>query len=423
VPRHQEVRELVKRRNVLLFFVLPFLGVLAIYALTSVLHQADLKRRTEALVREQLAATAGILRTTAAHFLDEGRSPEDILDAILSERDLYFVALLDAGKNVLAWNSRYEGYLPISLREAREGQPGIIDSPAGKIFSLLSAVSPGNGRAYFLYMGYALTGMEDMISRSRRTSLLLAGLILLTGGLFFRGLYRLQSNYVTKAREAETERLEKERFREISAFTSGVAHEIKNPLNSLALVLELLDRKVPADAKGDVNLGRAQVRTISRIVDRFSRVVRAVEPEVTPLPLDEVLGQAAESLAAEVPGARQRIGLESAPGVMVAGDRDLLVQAVLNVLKNAVEASPDAPVRAAGRRAGKRVEIRVRDEGPGLPPEAAARVFDPFFTTKERGMGIGLYLTKRIIEAHGGTIEARGAAGGGTEVRIELPGA
>jgi signal transduction histidine kinase len=265
--------------------------------------------------------------------------------------------------------------------------------------------------------------MEDMIARSRRTSLLLAGLILLTGGLFFRGLYRLQSNYVTKAREAESERLEKERFREISAFTSGVAHEIKNPLNSLALVLELLDRKVPADAKGDVNLGKAQVRTVARIVDRFSRVVKAVEPEVAPLPLDEVLRQAVESLAAEVPGVRPRLGIESAPGVLVAGDRELLVQAVLNVLKNAFEASPDAPVRAGGRRAGKRVEVWVRDGGPGLTPEAAARVFDPFYTTKEKGMGIGLYLTKRIIEAHGGTIEARGAEGGGTEFRIELPGA
>jgi signal transduction histidine kinase len=413
----------VKGRNAFLFFVLPFLGVLVFFALASVLQQTDLKKRTEALVREQLSATAGILRTTVAHLLDEGLPPEAILDAILSEKDIYFVALLDAEKNVLAWNSRYEGYLPISLREARAGQSGIIDSPAGKIFSVLSAVAPEGGRGYFLYLGYALTGMEDMIARSRRTSLLLAGLILLTGGLFFRGLYRLQSNYVTKAREAESERLEKERFREISAFTSGVAHEIKNPLNSLALVLELLDRKVPADAKGDVNLGKAQVRTVARIVDRFSRVVKAVEPEVAPLPLDEVLRQAVESLAAEVPGVRPRLGIESAPGVLVAGDRELLVQAVLNVLKNAFEASPDAPVRAGGRRAGKRVEVWVRDGGPGLTPEAAARVFDPFYTTKEKGMGIGLYLTKRIIEAHGGTIEARGAEGGGTEFRIELPGA
>ena len=413
----------MKRRSVFLFFLLPFLGVLVFFALSSVLSQADLKKRTGSLVRDQLAATSGILGATVAHFLDEGRSPEEALEAILSEEDLYFVALLDADKRVLAWNSRFEGYLPLSLREAREGEPGIIDSPAGKIFSLLSPVAVSRGRGYFLYMGYALTGMEEMIARSRRTSLLLAGLLLLAGGVFFRGLFRLQSRYMIKAREAEAERLEKERFREISAFTSGVAHEIKNPLNSLALVLELLGRKVPPKAKGDVDLGKAQVRTVARIVDRFSRVVKAVRPDLTALALDEVLGQAAESLAAEVPAAAGRIRIESATGVLVAGDRELLVQAVLNLLKNAVEASPDAPVHAGGRRAGKRVEIRVRDGGPGLPPEAAALVFEPFYTTKEKGMGIGLYLTKRIIEAHGGTIEVHGGNGQGTEFRIELPGA
>jgi signal transduction histidine kinase len=413
----------VKRRTVFLFFVLPFLGVLAFFALSSVLTQADLKNRTAALVRDQLAATSGILGTTVAHFLADGRSAEEALDAILSEEDLYFVALLDEGKRVLAWNSRFEGYLPLSLREPGEGASGIIDSPAGKIFSLLSAVEAADGRGYYLYLGYALTGMEEMIALSRRTSLLLAALILLAGGLFFRGLFQLQSRYMTKSREAEAERQEKERFREVSAFTSGVAHEIKNPLNSLALVLELLGRKVPPEAKGDVDLGKAQVRTIARIVDRFSRVVKAVRPDVAPLILDDLLGQAAENLAAEVPGAPSRVFVEAAPGVRLAGDRDLLVQALLNVLKNAVEASPDAPVRAGGRQAGKKIEIWVRDGGPGLAPEAAARVFEPFFTTKEKGMGIGLYLTKRIVEAHHGTIEARGRDGGGTEFRIELPGA
>ena len=154
----------MKRRSVFLFFLLPFLGVLVFFALSSVLSQADLKKRTGSLVRDQLAATSGILGTTVAHFLDEGRSPEEALEAILSEEDLYFVALLDADKRILAWNSRFEGYLPLSLREAREGESGIIDSPAGKIFSLLSPVAVSRGRGYFLYMGYALTGMEKMIA-------------------------------------------------------------------------------------------------------------------------------------------------------------------------------------------------------------------------------------------------------------------
>lgn len=413
----------MKRRNVFLFFVLPFLGVFVFFSLASFLGQADLKRRTEVLVRDQLLATADILRVTVSHLLDEGTPPDETLDSVLSGEDIYFMALLDAEKNVLAWNSRYEGYLPISLREARDEESGIIDSPAGKIFSELSALTTKDGRRFHLYLGYALSGMEEMIALSRRTSFLLSGLILLAGALFFRGLFQLQSRYLAKAREAETERLEKERFREISAFTSGVAHEIKNPLNSLSLLFELLLKKTPPEAKDGLELGKTQVQTIARIVDRFSNAVKPVRPVSSILFLDDVLRLAAGSLAAEDPEASTRLRVETEPGVRLTGDGELLSQALLNLLKNAVEASSSAPVLVEGRRNKKRVEIRVRDEGPGIPPEAIARVFEPFYTTKEKGLGIGLFLAKKIVEAHGGTIEARSRKGEGTEFRIELPGA
>jgi len=413
----------LKRRNVLLFFVLPLLGVFVFFSLSAFFQHRDLKRRTESLVRGQLGATARTLGTAVSRFLDEGASPETVLDTILADEEVYFVALLDADRDILAWNSRFEGYLPISLTEVRDGEPGIIDSPAGRIFSELTPLATGDGRRFTLYLGYALTGMEAMIARSRRTTILLSALALLAGAAFFRALYRLQSGFMAKSREAEAERREKEHFREISAFTSGVAHEIKNPLNSLALVLEMLGRKIPAEAKGDLDLGKAQVRTIARIVDRFSRVVKAVRPEVEPLTLDEVLRQSAANLAAEVPAASSRVVVEVPPGVRLSADRDLLAQAFLNILKNAVEASGDAPVRVKGRRSGGRVEVVVRDEGPGFPAEAAGRLFEPFYSTKEKGMGIGLYLARRIIEAHGGTIEARRPEGAGAEFRVDLPGA
>jgi signal transduction histidine kinase len=413
----------LKRRNALLFFILPFVAVFVFFSLATVLQHRDLKVRTRALVRGQLAATAGILGKTVSRFLDEGMPPETVLDTILSDEEIYFVALLDEKRDVLAWNSRFEGYLPISASQVRDDEAGIIESPAGKIFSEMAAVTTAGGRRYHLYLGYALTGLEKMIAQSRRTSFLLSGLVLVLGAIFFRGLYQVQSRFLAKSREAEAERLEKERFREISAFTAGVAHEIKNPLNSLALVLELLGRKVPPETKGDINLGKAQVRTIARIVDRFSRVIKVVRPDVEPLPLDILLRQAVESLSAESPAASSRIGIEAGPGLALNADRELLGQALLNILKNAVEASEAARIRVSARRAGDRVEVVIRDEGPGFPAEVAARIFEPFFSTKGKGMGIGLYLAKKIIEAHGGTIEARSRDGEGAEFRVDLPGA
>jgi signal transduction histidine kinase len=413
----------LRRRNVFLFFVLPFLGVFVFFSLASFLGQAALKNRTEALVRSQLKATAGILRVTVSHLLDEGGSPAGILDSLISEEDIYFIALLDGDKNVLAWNSRFEGYLPLSLREARPEESGIIDSPAGKIFSEFSAIPRPDGGRDYLYLGYTLTGMEEMIALSRRTSFLLSGLFLLVGLAFFRALYQLQSRYMAKTREAETERLEKERFREISAFTSGVAHEIKNPLNSLSLLFELLVKKASPEGRRELDLGKAQVLTIARIVDRFSSVIKPIQPVASSLELDDVVSLAAASLGAEEPEASARLRIETVPGLRLSGDSEMLAQALLNILKNAVEASPSTPVWLEARRNKKKVEIQVRDEGPGLPPGAVGRIFEPFFSTKETGMGIGLFLTKKIIEAHGGKIDVRSREGKGTEFRIELPGA
>ncbi|MBN2266474.1 MAG: hypothetical protein JW775_11750, partial [Candidatus Aminicenantes bacterium] len=189
----------MNRRNVFLFFVLPFLGAFVFFSLAVFLQHRGLKARTESLVRGQLGATAGILSSAVSRFLDEGLAPEAALETILAGEEIYFVALLDADRNILAWNSRFEGYLPISLAEARDERAAIIDSPAGKILSERIDLATADGRRCSLYLGYALTGMEEMIAVSRRTALLLAGLFLLVGALFFRILYRLQSGYLAKS--------------------------------------------------------------------------------------------------------------------------------------------------------------------------------------------------------------------------------
>ncbi len=412
----------MKRRSLFLFFVLPFLGIFVIFLAASVLNRAEIRRRTEDLVRTQLEATAGILGTNIAHHLREGLDPERILDLFAPEEDIYFMALLDADKNVLAWSSQFEGYLPLSLNEAAAGDSQIIDSPVGRIFSTFTAVSRGEGRAFTLYLGYTLTSMEDMLARSRRTALLVFGALILAGAVLFRGISGLQARYLEKTREAETERLEKERFREISAFTSGVAHEIKNPLNSLALLFELLQKRAPADLGEDLRLGKAEIQNIGRLVDRFSDATRPLHLENREFAVSEALGLAGEAVAREYPSASSRLRILPGDPVTARGDRELLAQAVLNLAKNALEASPESRVEIEARRRKKGLAIEVRDTGPGIPAEDLPRVFEPFFSTKKKGMGIGLYLAQRIVQAHGGSIEAERPEDGGTRFLIHIPG-
>jgi two-component system NtrC family sensor kinase len=99
-----------------------------------------------------------------------------------------------------------------------------------------------------------------------------------------------------------------------------------------------------------------------------------------------------------------------------------LRQCLLNLLKNAFEATAGGTVTVEAQKSRKRILIRIADTGRGIPEAELGHIFDPFFTTKEEGMGIGLYLAKKIVEAHDGRIEARSNAGGGTTFTIQLSG-
>jgi signal transduction histidine kinase len=412
----------LKRTNFLLFFVLPFGGLLVIFFLFSSLNRDYVQRKAQDLVREQLQATSEILRVSAAHLLDEGVSPEKILDLSAGEKSIYYLALLDERKAIVSWSSRYEGYLPLSSRDIERTEPWIISSPAGRIFNSLAPVTTTAGETYYLYLGYGLSGLDDLIGRSRRNFLLVFAYLVAVGVVFFVGVFALQRSYLAKSREAEEEKRAKERFREISGLTSAVAHEIKNPLNSLSLLLELLQNKAPAGLKEEAALGKAEVRRISEIVDRFSNLLQPPRLHRTRLSLREVVSAVRESVARELPRPGVEFRYQESAPISISADERLLSQCLFNLLRNAFEATEaGAVVVEAARRRG-RVVIRISDTGRGIEAQDLPHVFDPFFTTKDAGMGVGLYLAKKIVEAHGGRLDVRSEVGRGTAMMIQMPG-
>ncbi|OGD18309.1 MAG: hypothetical protein A2W03_14330 [Candidatus Aminicenantes bacterium RBG_16_63_16] len=412
----------MKRTNFLLFFILPFGGLAAIFFLFSSLNRDYVQRKVEDLAGEQLQATSEILRVNVAHLLDDNVDPGKIIAISAGEKSIYYLALLDDRRSILSWSSRYEGYLPLSSKDTDRTRPWIIASPAGRIFNTITPVATAAGRTYHLYLGYALSGLDSLISRSNHNFGLVFAALVVVGIIFFLGVFALQRSYLAKTREAEAEKEEKERFREISGLTSAVAHEIKNPLNSLSLLFELLQKNAPSGLREETALAKAEVRKISDIVDRFSNLLRPPRPQKSRLVLREVFAAVHESVARELSrrGVEFRYS-ESAPIVLDADER-LLSQALANLLRNAMEATEAGAVTVEASRRGRRVVIRVRDTGRGIPPEDLTRIFDPFFTTKDTGMGVGLYLTRKIIEAHDGRLEVRSEPGRGTTMTILLPG-
>lgn len=412
----------MKRKNFFLFFLLPFFGITVIFLVFSSLNRAYIQKKIESLVQEQLQATAEILRVNITHFMEENFPLDDILKRYASEDNIYYMALLDEGKNILGWSSRFEGYLPLSLQDTERKEPWVISSPVGKIFNSLTPFMDKNGKSYSLYLGYSLGSLEEMITRSNQNFIVIFGFIAAAGVVFYVGISRLQTRFLEKKDELEKERREKERFKEVSAFTSGVAHEIKNPLNSLALLFELLQKKVSPEFGEELALGQSEVVKISRIVDEFSDTLRPLQLKREICRLDEIFESARDALSKELSKPDVELTYRENAPVELFADKNLLARSFLNLLRNALEATEAGTVAVNVAKHRKNIFIRIKDTGKGIPPEDLSRVFDPFFTTKRTGMGIGLYLARKIIKAHGGEIEVHSAPERGTVFSILLPG-
>ena len=412
----------MRRPGPFLVFSLPFLGLLVLFLVSSHVNRLTIRNRVEYLVEEQLQATSEILSSHVSHLLSEGSSADAIFPLYSGEESIYFMALLDGERNILGWSSRFEGYLPLSLKEAEARSSWVLESPVGLILNHFSSFSGPDGQTYHIYLGYSLSGLETMLSRSRETFWIIFVSLCGVGILFFLGMAWLQTRYLRKTRELEKQTREKEHFREISAFTSGVAHEIRNPLNSLSLLFDLFEKKAPTELRENVLSGKAEVRKISRIVDQFSTALRPLSLHRERFMLDDLIEETRDSFLRHFGRAPEGVIVEGDAAITINADQGLLGQVLLNLLKNAHESSPELPIVVKRWRQKREVLISVRDSGAGVVPHDLPHIFDPFYGDKKEGLGIGLYLSRKIVEAHGGRIHADSLPGQGAEFVIEIPG-
>lgn len=255
-----------------------------------------------------------------------------------------------------------------------------------------------------------------------------------------------------RVRQLEQRARTAERLAELGTLTGGLAHEIKNPLSTIGLNIQLLSedlQEIAQRAAGDEihervarlqrrlnSLGKEASR-LREILDDFLRFAGRLELDLVPTNLNAVIDELADFFE---PQAREaniniRSQLTAAPAVTMA-DQSLLKQAVLNLLINATQAMTAAReknqphgganeliLRTERAKAldGEEILIHVIDTGPGIPEDVAAKIFQPYFSTKRGGTGLGLPTTRRIIEEHGGRITVHGAPGRGSDFTIALP--
>lgn len=257
----------------------------------------------------------------------------------------------------------------------------------------------------------------------------------------------------TEARQKTAEAIETERVQALTLLAASVAHEIGNPLYSLQLHFQLIERefkklkqartetghrnrvnRTETGSQADLDeivrklehfltVAKDEVRRLDYIVKDFLQAIRPSPPQFKQASLNEVVVETLELLRPEFDNRGQKIEEKLARPLPDAWiDPAQIKQALVNLMKNAMQAMGKGGVLAVQTGAGvDEVWVSISDSGRGIPQEEFGRIFEPFYTTKKKGSGLGLMIVHRIVESHGGRIELESRVGKGTTFRVRLP--
>lgn len=213
----------------------------------------------------------------------------------------------------------------------------------------------------------------------------------------------------------------------LGRLTSGVAHEVKNPLNAMMIHVELLKERLEdsgVDVKKSLEVIGGEIRRLDRVVQGFLKFMRPQELTLKPVDLNAMLQSVCALLEAESLSHGVRFVLElDAALPAVSADEELLRQAFINIVQNAVQAMPSGGAVRIRTRPEEVdwVRVTVTDQGVGIAPEDVDKIFKLYYTSRPGGSGIGLSVVYRIVQLHDGTVEAKSELGRGTAVIVRLP--
>ena len=227
-------------------------------------------------------------------------------------------------------------------------------------------------------------------------------------------------------RKTEAQLIRSEKLAALGQLAAGFAHEIRNPLTSINILIHSMREKPPSgdSYKEDFKVIEEEIHRINEIVDQFLRFAKPAPPLLEKTEVSSIFEETLQLLRPQIEKQLIVVEKEFQPLPIILIDREQMKQAILNLLLNAIQAMPGAghlTLKGQNSEDGQWIHLSIQDSGVGIPGEDMNKLFDPFFSTKEGGIGLGLSIAHRIIDQHHGKIEVESTPGEGTLFTVWLP--
>lgn len=357
------------------------------------------------------------------------------IDELGRQPGIEYVALLNNNRKILAHtdsrlvNQNDDTSLRVAAKPEPEAPGRVVEQNDGsRRYDIVKAVTVNGANLGVLKIGLSLKPMETAWQQSLRSMIVFGLAVLAVGILGMATIFYLQQSHLRKIDSLRAEISRQERLSELGNLAATVAHEIRNPLNSVSMGLQRLKAEFTPTQDADnyarfLKLMQEEVHRLNSIVEQFLSLARPINLNPERFSIATLVNELAALIAAEASASRVNVDLNVPAGLpLLYADRNYLKQLLLNLVLNGIQAMPHGGTLFIEARATEeRLELTVGDQGIGIEPGAMKKIFEPYFTTKTSGSGLGLSIARRIAEAHGGSISVESEANRGSRFRVLLP--